>query len=438
MYGPAEAARARQALHFEAPAGCLPGGDPQQRRATLWDWGRRRERKMHRKPACLMDQMVSGSGYYPPRLLENTWFSSAELAMIQRLQQILQGTGHAVELAHDMLTPMIFDVDVRIVLDNSGSMQLDMFGNQSSTVFNRELRPNEHAPAEYSVQQALAQSIKPGWFSSNGINCRLPSDGPSPFRQRWWFARDVLRKWRDVYQTLGMDPWVYLLNRHCQLGFKCRASESEYIFSSGPGGSTAMTEALERALADHHSERPRSPMLLLVVTDGEANNMITFNNLLDDIQNRVHGDVQVCLLGLSLVKADIEWFENEECDETRIRTVEPYEVEHQQIQLKEVVKKESGYNFAMHCYRVLLTNFFPADYDYEAPIQNLRHRLYITLHGRDRWYSRQCPLWKLLVTQAACPLCFLATGGHCCGWCQGVECGKWQLPESLEPCCGEE
>mmetsp|Transcript_86889 Transcript_86889/g.270140 ORF Transcript_86889/g.270140 Transcript_86889/m.270140 type:complete len:216 (+) Transcript_86889:41-688(+) len=41
----------------------------------------------------------------------------------------------------------------------------------------------------------------------------------------------------------------------------------------------------------------------------------------------------------------------------------------------------------MHTYRALVTNFFPADYDYEAPLQTLRHRLYITLHALDRRFT---------------------------------------------------
>merc|ERR1719401_3157705 len=179
-------------------------------------------------------------------------------------------------------------------------------------------------------------------------------------------------------------------------------------------------------------------MLLLVLTDGEADNMFTFNRTLDEIQNKVYGDVQVCLMGLSLLKADIEWFENEECDETRVRTVEAFEVEHRQIQLKEVVRREGGYNFAMHTYRVLVTNFFPADYDYEAHLQNLRHRLYITIHGRDRWWGLYNPCWRGCVSQLCCSACFILTGAHCCGWGQGNDCGKWQLPEGLEGCCGEE
>merc|ERR1712039_1153982 len=166
--------------------------------------------------------------------------------------------------------------------------------------------------------------------------------------------------------------------------------------------------------------------------DGEANDMVGFNRTLDEIQNGVYGDVQVCLMGLSLVKRDVEWFENEECDETRIRTIEAFEVEQRQIQLKEVVAHEGGYNFAMHTYRTLVTNYFPADYDYEAPLQNFRHRLYITIHGRDRWWGLNSSLWYYCCSGFFCTCCFLGTGCHCCGWCQGNECGKCEKPCMLE------
>lgn len=106
--------------------------------------------------------------------------------------------------------------------------------------------------------------------------------------------------------------------------------------------------------------------------------MDSFNALLDSIQWGAHGDVQVCLNGLSLVPEDLEWFENEECDDTRIRTVEPFEVEQQQMLRKEVIGTEGDYNFEMHVYRTLLTNFYPMDYDFEAPNQNCRHRCYVS------------------------------------------------------------
>merc|ERR1719262_819725 len=109
-----------------------------------------------------------------------------------------------------------------------------------------------------------------------------------------------------------------------------------------------------------------------------------FNDILDEIQDGIHGDVQVCLMGLSLEPKDIEWFEDEECDDTRIRTIEAWEVEQQLILYRKVIQRSTDYNFAMHTYRALVTNFFPADYDYEAPVQTLRHRLYITLHAIDR------------------------------------------------------
>ena len=39
------------------------------REATLREWGRLRERQLHRFPSCLMDQLQSGSGLFPVRLL---------------------------------------------------------------------------------------------------------------------------------------------------------------------------------------------------------------------------------------------------------------------------------------------------------------------------------------------------------------------------------
>merc|ERR1719498_2123857 len=192
-----------------------------------------------------------------------------------------------------------------------------------------------------------------------------------------------------------------------------------------------MTQAMQRALPS----RSDRTCLLLVLTDGEADDMQSFNAILDACQNGQYGDVQICMLGLSPVPRDIEWFENEECDETRIRTVEAYEVEARQIRLREVVRREDGYNFEMHSYRSLVTNYFPADYDYEAPLQNFRHRLYITIHGRDRWWGLNSCLWRCCCSNLCCTCCFLTTGCHCCGWCQGNECGKCQKPPCLEGLC---
>jgi len=382
-----------------------------------------------------MDQMVSGSGFYPIRLLDESWLTPREVGMVQQLERLLEGTGHGHSLAMDMLTFLVYDVDVRIVLDNSGSMSLDMFG--------RAMRGTSIDATSYEdpslLRQALNSSLPPGWFSNINVRTNLQSarGGPSPFHRRWWFARDAIRRWMSVFQVMGLDPMTYLLNRAGSLGTKCRGSQLEQVFASPPSGTTAMTEALQCAVDDHRQQRPDRPLLLLVITDGEANNMQTFNRILDQIQNGVYGDVQVCLMGLSLVKADIEWFENEECDETRIRTVEAFEVEQRQIQLKEVVKKEGNYNFLMHTYRVLVTNYYPADYDYEAHLQNFRHRLYITLHGRDRWYGINNLCWRCCCSGVFCTTCFLGTCCHCCGWCQGNDCCKYQTPEMLECFFGE-
>jgi len=271
------------------------------------------------------------------------------------------------------------------------------------------------------------------------------TDGLNPAGTRWFFARDAMRRWMSVFQILGIDPMVYLLNPVAGLGSKVRGSQLERIFSHAPCGTTPMSETLSSALQDHKREIAAhhnaddhggdSLLHLLVLTDGEANNMNAFSRCLDEVQNNVHGDVQICIMGLSLVKEDIEWFEDEECEETRIHTVEAYEVEQRQIQMKEVVKREGGYNFLMHTYRVLVTNYFPADYDYEAPLQNIRHRIYITLHGRDRWWSLTLPCYYP-VSLIFCSACFLATCGNFAGWCQGNDCGKCKKPDLLK-CCLE-
>eukprot|EP00927_Polykrikos_kofoidii_P048034 TRINITY_DN42273_c0_g1_i1.p1 TRINITY_DN42273_c0_g1~~TRINITY_DN42273_c0_g1_i1.p1 ORF type:complete len:546 (-),score=75.63 TRINITY_DN42273_c0_g1_i1:71-1708(-) len=401
------------------------------RTATLREWGRRREETMHRRPKWLMDQMVSGSGLYPPRLLDDSWFSTEELAKVAALEVLLERTSHARDLARDMMTPLIYGIEVKIVLDNSGSMQLDMFGK---TVDNCVGGGSWIDSCGWSREQDLSDllsSLLPLCSLSSVDTRRFPSP-ISPNHRRWFFARDALRRWMQVFEILGIDPEVILLNGN-GFGFRHRGSGLESIFAGFPSGSTPMTETLEQAL--YGCDVPGKTTLLLVVTDGEANNMRTFNNVLDRAQNGVYGDVQICFMGLSLRREDVEWFENEECDETRIRTVEAYEVEQFQIQSREVVRKEDGYNFEMHTFRVLVTNYFPADYDYEAPLQNLRHRLYITLHGRDRWYGLKNIGWKMFVSHILCTACFLATGAHGCGWCQGNACGKCQKTELIECCC---
>jgi len=147
-----------------------------------------------------------------------------------------------------------------------------------------------------------------------------------------------------------------------------------------------MGKTFNRVLHDIRAADPlgKQTHLILALTDGEANDKDVFNRKLDEIQDELWGDVQVCLMGLSLEPEDIAWFEDEECDDTRIRTIEPWEVEQQQILWRQVIGSPQEYNFSMHTMRALVTNLFPADYDCEAPLQTLRHRLYITLHAIDR------------------------------------------------------
>lgn len=345
--------------------------------------------------------------------------------MVRQLEVILQGTDHAHSLARDMLTPLIYDLEIAFVLDDSGSMNLDMFGQ---CIPRRDITATTPWNA-IALVKALRQSLPGGWFTSN--TAPRPAECPiSPHHCRWFFARHHLRCWKQVFSILQMDPWLYMLNG----GKRCRLSELEQIFHSMAGGSTPMSQTIRQVLRDLSPVANGKSLLIVALTDGEANDMVDFNRVLDEIQNLRYGDVQVCLFGLSLIKEDIEWFENEECDETRIRTIEPFEVENRQIQLKEVTRREGGYTFDMHVMRGLVTNYYPADYDYEAPLQNLMHRVYITLHGRDRWWAIQNPLWYLFGSNCLCPACFLATGCHCCGRLQGNDCGKFEVPDCLKTC----
>eukprot|EP00933_Yihiella_yeosuensis_P062738 TRINITY_DN6571_c1_g3_i1.p1 TRINITY_DN6571_c1_g3~~TRINITY_DN6571_c1_g3_i1.p1 ORF type:complete len:506 (-),score=66.04 TRINITY_DN6571_c1_g3_i1:220-1737(-) len=407
------------------------------RRKILREWGQKREYMMHRSPRWLMDQLVSGSGLYPIRLLDDSWLTDREKSMVRQLEVLLQNTCHGRSLAYDMITPLIYDIELVIVLDDSGSMSLDMFGGETGPYSGFDIEATS-AQDDGKLSRALQASLPGGWFSDpSQANSSPALGGLNPHHSRWYFARHHLRTWMQVFSIMGLDPWLYRLN-----GDRCRCSDMESVFLHGPLGSTPTAAKLRDVLRDlapkqsgfwsSGRQQDKKPLLIVGLTDGEANEMDAFNAVLDQIQNDWYGDVQVCLMGLSLRKEDIEWFENEECDETRIRTVEAFEVEHRQIQLREVTKKEGGYNFHMHVMRVLVTNFYPSDYDYEAPKQNFRHRLFITTLGQFRRVGLSIPGWDLCCSQLLCSACFLGTCCHGCGWLQGNECGKIQKPEGVE------
>jgi len=95
----------------------------------------------------------------------------------------------------------------------------------------------------------------------------------------------------------------------------------------------------------------------------------------------------------------------------------------------------------MHVMRGLLTNIFPSSFDFEAPSQNLRHRCYITLHAKDRWWSQKSwcygiPSW--LIGCVVCTPLYCVTGGCCCGYLQGNDCGNCRKTECLDCFSGEE
>ena len=118
-----------------------------------------------------MDQVVSGSDLYPLRLLEDGWFTRQEIAMIGKLEQILQGTGHARDLTRDMLTPLVYDIEVMIVLDSSRFMASSMLGRDN-----------------FSVEQVL-QTVLPAPL---GKMLLLAVGAPSPSGSRMSFALDAL------------------------------------------------------------------------------------------------------------------------------------------------------------------------------------------------------------------------------------------------------
>lgn len=354
----------------------------EHRKQVLREWGAKREAQMHRPPAWCMDQLCSGSGLFPPRHLSDDWFMPEELEMIASLERVLQPTGHAALLARDMMALRIFDVDVRIVADDSGSMSCGMIGGYPSMRVGWEPKTDGNSGwTQADVQKVFGQrAFRPKDLAMFCDNPFLPST------QRWEMLKDALIKWEEVFNILQVKRKVYLLNHHVD-----PSSSLDTALARGPCGVTPLGSTFARVLSDHRREgrAQGGPLLILALTDGEASDAMGFNNILDEIQDGLHGDVQVCLMGMSLEPDDIAWFEDEECDDTRIRTIEAWEVEQQMILYRKVIPRSSCYNFAMHTYRALVTNFFPADYDYEAPIQTLRHRLYITLHALDRRLTGQ-------------------------------------------------
>ncbi len=332
--------------------------------------------------------------------------------------------------------------------------------------------------------QQMIQSLSGGGSGISGSNYKpmntnflsegSDADEPSPLHRRWWFARDTLRTWMAVFAKIGMKPPIYLLNAISPGGniYQSTSDISNFdpdrhidsLFRQRPNGTTPMTQAIQRALDDFKSARdlaraqavnntqntasqgsntkniktalPNQTGLILVLTDGEANDMSSFNGLLDEVQNGYHGDVQVLLVALSLIPSDVDWFENEECEDSRVRTVEAFQVERTQMIRREVIGTEGEYGYKAHVLRCLVTNLFPADYDYEAPRQTLLHRLYITLHGRDRWWRTRFPFTYgplSIVLNMFYTFVFIVTGGCCCGLGQGnTDAGKCRLPDCLE------
>jgi len=343
-----------------------------ERKTRMLEAGKQRENFMHRFPSCLMDQMVSDSHFFPPSLMPGELLEN-ETKKVQQLSNlsILKATQHANHLALDLMSYPIYDVDTVIILDNSASMSNNMFGQ-----------------AAIQGGSFSAVNLKTGFFFPNftynpfefryrsGFSARdreqdhqQPQD---PRQSRWQHAYYTISQWKAVFDILGVKVKIITLNA---IGSRNEfgLDEVDYIFSNYPGGGTPLTEAIAQAVSgvcfsnqsSYSSSAacascygstipsavgPRNQHLqILMITDGEATNMPTFNQILDACQNKVYGDVQICMLGLSLQPKDIEWMENEECEHIRVRTIEAFEVEQFQIKNRLVSYKVSKKNPPLLC-----------------------------------------------------------------------------------------
>uniref|UniRef100_A0A7S0ADV4 VWFA domain-containing protein n=1 Tax=Pyrodinium bahamense TaxID=73915 RepID=A0A7S0ADV4_9DINO len=339
----------------------------QDRRAQLLrGLGQRREQRLHRPPEWCMDPMASGSALFPPRLLADEWFTENELMTLRSLEVGLAQTGHAAALARDLASLVMFDIEVCIILDDSGSMGASMFG------------PKDTGGGGWT-QSRISRVFADRAFAPDSLNAF--ADCPlSPSASRWAFAQDAVMQWELVFSLLGLQPHYWRLSNECEV------ESGIALFSRPPSGRASVSDTFRHVLQDmkdRDNEVTRT-QLILVLTDGEAVDKADFSSILDEVQDGIHGDIQVCLVGLNLEPQGLEWFDDEECEATRIRTIRPWEVEQQQMLWRKVIERPSQYSFALHTMRALVTNLFPADYDYKALLQSLRHRLYSTLSAADR------------------------------------------------------
>jgi len=324
--------------------------------------GQRREGRLRRPPEWCMDLTVGGSALFPPRLLEDEWFTENELVTLRFLEAGLAQTGHGAGLARDILALKIYDINVHIILDDSSSMGASMFGSKDS-------------PGGGWTQSRITKVFADRAFAPNSAqdfaNCPLGASS-----SRWAFAQEALEQWDLLFGVLGLHPQLR------RAGSERTAGAAGELFGQPPSGHASVSDALRQVLQEEG--RPCGTRLILVLTDGEAVDRADFNAILDEIEDGVHGDTQVCLLGLNLEPQGLEWFEDAECEASRVRTIRPWEVEQQQMLWRKVIEHPGQYSFAFHTVRALLTNLFPAEYDYKAPFQCLRHRLYSTLRALDR------------------------------------------------------
>eukprot|EP00439_Symbiodinium_sp_Y106_P044735 s3602_g5.t1 len=111
------------------------------------------------------------------------------------------------------------------------------------------------------LEMTLRKSLPGGWLTSSGYKRLAPALCPvNPEHRRWFFARQHLRCWKQLFEIMGMEPWIYLLNGDAR-GCRYRCSQVEEIFRSPPRGTTPMDRTLNEVLQDFAPASTGKPLL---------------------------------------------------------------------------------------------------------------------------------------------------------------------------------
>ena len=116
--------------------------------------------------------------------------------MIAQLEQLLGSTGHAPALARDIMALRIYGVDVRIIADDSGSMNCGMLREVLGSSWNQT-----------NLRRVFGQLA----FCPRGGEA-FESCPFGPASTRWALLRDAMDKWEQVFQIMDMQRRIYFLN----------------------------------------------------------------------------------------------------------------------------------------------------------------------------------------------------------------------------------